>query len=385
MKGKCIEDDTILPSGIKVLNKTERFAYRGKDGNVRAPIYKMQCTCGAIFEHTYRKGLKTCGNKKMHPQKKREIKAQTVDHSGEILPSGIKIVKKLEKQKEYGGTLFPTYLQMCPHCENVFEAIYVKKRKSCGCIDGKDRTGEVLPNGIKLIKRLDKQNKHGSYFYIQKCGLCGKEFEGVYNPKLKSCGCISAERNRSGETNQYGVKILKKVGEVERNKKHNQNCYIYEMECPICGKIFKSRYNQYLKSCGCLAKSIYSSEERKELLKNVNKKGHEKNDRFGTNLGLIESDRIPKSNTSGYKGVYFCNTREKWYAAMRFQGYTHRKSCKSKEEAINERKKMEEERNIFLNWYNSLTEDEKDFFSEQYDNNKKEFSRFYKEKLKEIL
>ena len=385
MKGRVTEDGTILPSGIKVLNKTEKFVYRGKDGNVRVPIYKMQCTCGTIFEHTYKKELKSCGNKKMHPQKKKEKKAQTVDHSGEILPSGVKIIEKTEEPKEWGGSLFPVYLQQCSHCENIFKAVYVRKRKSCGCINGKDRTGEVLPSGIKLIKRLDKQNKHGSYYYIQKCGLCGKEFEGVYNQKRKSCGCISNERDRSGETNQYGVKILRKVGEVERNKKYNQNCYIYEMECPICEKVFKSRYNQYLKSCGCLPKSIYDSEERKQLLKNVNKKGHEKNERFGTNLGLIASNRIPKSNTSGYKGVRFYNTTGKWYAEMRFQGCTHRKSCKSKEEAINERKKMEEERNIFINWYDSLSEDEKEFFSKQYDNNKKEFSRFYKEKLKEIL
>lgn len=191
------------------------------------------------------------------------MKVQTVDHSGEILPSGVKIIEKLEEQKEWGGSLFPIYRQQCPHCGNIFKAIYVRKRKSCGCINGKDRTGEALPSGIKLIKRLDKQNKHGSYYYIQKCGLCGKEFEGVYNPKLKSCGCIVTERDRSGETNQYGVKIIKKIGEVERNKKHNQNCYVYEMQCPMCGKIFKSRYNQYLKSCGCLAESICNSEERK--------------------------------------------------------------------------------------------------------------------------
>ena len=194
------------------------------------------------------------------------------DHSGEVLSSGIRIIERLNKEKEWGGQRFPVYRQMCPCCGKVFEAIYVKKRKSCGCIDGKDRTGEVLPSGIKLIKRLDKQNKHGSYFYTQKCGLCGKKFEGVYNPKLKSCGCSVLEKDRSGETNPNGVKIIKKVGEIEKNGKRMQNPYIYEMECPICGKIFKSRYNQYLKSCGCLKELIYNSEERKELLKSVNRK-----------------------------------------------------------------------------------------------------------------
>lgn len=232
-----------------------------------------------------------------------------------------------------------------------------------------------------MIKRLEKQNKHGSYYYIQKCGLCGKEFEGVYNPKLKSCGCAIAERDRSGEINKFGVKIIRRIGEVERNKKHNQNCYIYEMQCPRCGKIFKSRYNQYLKSCGCLSELIYNSEERKELLKDVGKR----NRRFGTNLGLIASDKIPKTNTSGYKGVNFDNANRKWCATMCFQGYNVKKACKSKEEAIEERQKMEKERNVFLKWYDSLSEDEKDFFSEQYDNNKKEFSKFYREKIKEIL
>lgn len=263
MNGREIESGTVLPSGIIVLENTQKKITRGKQKVCYAPIYKMRCTCGAIFEHTYSYNLKSCGDKKKHPRKQKERGSlESINHSGEILSSGVRIIRKLRAEKdEHTGRNFTVYLQKCP--------------------------------------------------------ICGKEFEARFKPKRLSCGCYRDKINHSDERKQQ----------------------------------FENNIGKY--------------------------------QAFGTNLAIVKSSRIPITNKSGYKGV--CFYKGKWLAQMTFRGFDYYKKCNTKEEAIEERRKMEKERDIFLKWYDSLSEDEKEFFSEQYDNNKKEFSRFYKEKLKEIL
>lgn len=72
--------------------------------------------------------------------------------------------------------------------------------QSCGCLqrertskaNEKDFTGVTTPSGIKFIKRY-KQDDHGVWIWVCKCGICGNYFTAiparVTNEHIKSCGC----------------------------------------------------------------------------------------------------------------------------------------------------------------------------------------------------
>lgn len=111
----------VLPSGIRVLSKTEGRIVCGETKTTQKPIYQMQCTCGAIFEHTYKYELKSCGDRKKHPPKKQKERRWIVNHSGEKLASGISIIERLEESKNYGGRSVPVYRQWCPFCHNTIK------------------------------------------------------------------------------------------------------------------------------------------------------------------------------------------------------------------------------------------------------------------------
>lgn len=183
-----------------------------------------------------------------------------------------------------------------------------------------DHAGEVLPSGIRIMAKTEKRKKFGiesssiQSYYIQRCPKCGCTFEAVYSKRRKSCGCSSRAWDN---------------------------------------------------------------------IKNLQKNAVKKNARFGTNLGLIASDKISALNTSGHKGVWLRKDTGRWVAEICFQGIKMKRQFDTKEEAIEERCKMEKERKSFLDWYASLDECEKDLFSEWYSNNKKEFSKFYTEKMRE--
>ena len=69
---------------------------------------------------------------------------------------------------------------------------------------------------------------------------------------------------------------------------------------------------------------------------------------------------------------------------MRFQGSIVSKACKSKEDAIEARKKMRAIRDEFVAWYDSLSEEEKKEAIQQYENNKIFFKTYYQNRILEL-
>lgn len=65
--------------------------------------------------------------------------------------------------------------------------------------------------------------------------------------------------------------------------------------------------------------------------------------RWCTRRQNIHNTSLRTNNTSGYKGVNYCNKMKKWSASWYENGIRKRKSFEEKEDAINYRKKMEEE------------------------------------------
>lgn len=79
------------------------------------------------------------------------------------------------------------------------------------------------------------------------------------------------------------------------------------------------------RSCGC-----YRGDERAGNLGLYN----------GTSIARLKSDKAPKNSTSGVRGVYFDDANGKWRASIIVQGKYHSRVCKTRDEAIEERKEL---------------------------------------------
>ena len=92
-----------------------------------------------------------------------------------------------------------------------------------------------------------------------------------------------------------------------------------------CGNITEIRKTSLTKkkqptrSCGCMQKEAASKTGKGNIVKN-SKKQVETNLLFRTNFQVIESDVLPKNNTSGHKGLYWCNGRSMWEAYITVHG-----------------------------------------------------------------
>lgn len=71
-----------------------------------------------------------------------------IDHSGDILPSGIRIIEKTKETKEYGGHLFPIYIQWCPNCKKKNLRLHMReKERVAGALMEKTELGKLFQVG----------------------------------------------------------------------------------------------------------------------------------------------------------------------------------------------------------------------------------------------
>ena len=202
---------------------------------------------------------------------------------------------------------------------------------SCGCISGRhDITGNKY--GMLTAIELAGQNDKGRKIWKCRCD-CGKEVlvgrHELATNKTRSCGCITVRR-REGER----IGRLTVLEEVGRDSRRNA---LWKCQCD-CGNIIvvpnKNLIKENTKSCGCLQRTIASS----NILE-----VHSKNIRGGTNLALL-NNKLHTDNTSGMKGVQFRKDRQKWTARIGLAGKTHHLGVyDSFEEAAEARREAEQE------------------------------------------
>ena len=201
-----------------------------------------------------------------------------------------------------------------------------------------------------------------------------------------SCGCYTAEFHHMQRRDITGQRFGKLTA-LEPTEKTKRTSVVWKFRCD-CGRIVEKPVSEVTKktnpttTCGCSKMGyIGNSEHGKKQYHNI-----EKNYIMGTNIETIrrEDTNPMKNNTSGYQGVSFLSTRNEWIASMRFQGSIVSKACKSKEAAIEARKKMRAIRDEFVAWYDSLSEEEKKEAIQQYENNKIFFKTYYQNKLLEL-
>lgn len=142
----------------------------------------------------------------------------------------------------------------------------------------------------------------------------------------------------------YNINDLtnKKFGRLlvleKTNKRQDGGSIVWKCRCD-CGNIVeissKRLVSNVIKSCGCL---------QRERQKYSMSKLHSRQLVNNTNIDLILKKDPNKNNKTGVRGVHWCQSKKRWIATLNFQKrLLLNKTCKTKEEAIQARKKAEEE------------------------------------------
>ena len=190
----------------------------------------------------------------------------------------------------------------------------------------KDLSKEDLPKPILiedlgLMYATEKSNKK-TRFGIYKCGFCGTNFKANTNSinrgDTKSCGCYNKRRlsethKTHGLSNTRLSRIWGKIKDRTLNPKHkNYNDY-GDRGITICEEWkndFMSFYNWAV---------LNGYEEKKGLsIDRIDNDGNycPENCRWVTRTIQSRNQRIPKNNTSGYKGVCYNKVRNIYTARI---------------------------------------------------------------------
>jgi len=105
---------------------------------------------------------------------------------------------------------------------------------------------------------------------------------------------------------------------LERTDKIKFNSTVWRFRCD-CGNVIEARLSQVTDkhkfSCGCL-----DLENKKKQAILMQKNCHREN---GTNVALLKSDAVYRSNSSGYRGVAWHKHIKKYVARINFKGKSY--------------------------------------------------------------
>jgi len=161
----------------------------------------------------------------------------------------------------------------------------------------------------------------------------------------KSCGCLRSP-------NLVGKKIGR-LSVVERTDQRDTNYNVYyRCKCQCGGEKLVTAHNlnyELVTSCGCLA-----TEASKVAGQLAGQYVREHHCIDGTNVKMLTA-RIYSSNTSGYKGVYWDRSRQKWVAQIRFKGKNYKLGRYDNIKDAAKARKIAEDKIFgdFLLWYKS--------------------------------
>lgn len=243
---------------------------------------------------------------------------------------------------------------------------------------------------LTAIEPTDQRN-FGNVIWKCRCD-CGqityRSTNYLDKDRMCSCGCYAEiqhqKQRRDIKDQRFGSLVaMEPTGKSNKTKQR-----IWRFRCD-CGTVIERPISEVTKktnpthSCGCSrAWFIGNSGHGKKYYSNL-----QKNRVMGTDIMEIRrKDETPtRANTSGYQGVSYITTRDVWVAYCRFQGYYAQKTCHSLEDAIRARQQMRQIRDDFIEWYDSLTEEERQEAIEKYDSNRNFFKNYYRDRMQEIM
>jgi len=186
---------------------------------------------------------------------------------------------------------------------------------SCGCLrkensaraNGKDLTGQRFGN-LTAVRKL-KSTSAGIWWRCE-CS-CGNKVDVLgtllVTGRRTNCGSSSHEKNYA-YTDITGQKFDMLTALYPVKREREKGSVIWHCRCD-CGNEIDVSYNALMytkhKSCGCRKKE--HNRNLKNYLTHI----------AGTSVDGIKSKKIPKDNTTGYKGVYLI--KGKYTAKIVFQ------------------------------------------------------------------
>lgn len=172
------------------------------------------------------------------------------------------------------------------------------------------------------------------------------------NGDTKSCGCYKKERNK--KYNTYDLSGEYGIGYDSNNEKFYFDLEDYNRIKDYC---WYKRTDGYVWAHKVNNKNIPLHRLVMECPddKIVDHINHNPCDNRKCNLRIVtlsqnNANKIKQSNnTSGVTGVYYNTTHNKWISELKFNGKRHRHYFNNKNDAIQDRKNMEEK---YFNEYN---------------------------------
>lgn len=187
--------------------------------------------------------------------------------------------------------------------------------QSCGCLR-KERAYQATAYNLlgqtfgelRVIGRSRKRTEMGAYWTcLCSCGYtCEATAAELVSGRKTHCGCKSVRSYAT--SNITGRRFGRLTAMYPTKKRDAKGFVIWHCRCD-CGNEPDVSYNNLMycgqQSCGCRKKE--HDQELGTLLTHVG----------GTSLEMIQSQKLPRDNTTGYKGVYL--VRGKYMAKIVFQ------------------------------------------------------------------
>lgn len=221
-----------------------------------------------------------------------------------------------------------------------------------------DLTGKTYGK-LKVLERdNDYVTPKGNHYVMWKCECkCeNKTIVSVRGDYLKngnttSCGCVKRESIHKKQRNSIDI-TGEKFGLLTAKYyvRSGKQGTIWHCECECGGSVDTYVGNLRcgnIKSCGCLERQNRDMQHEKLRKLNVH----------GTNLGIITKKEPNKNSTTGIRGVSWCTSKQKYIAAINFQGKPYY-LCSSKDKEVCKKARKEAEEQLFdkfLDWYKNRT------------------------------
>ncbi len=187
--------------------------------------------------------------------------------------------------------------------------------ESCGCLrrerqasPEQDLTGRQFGD-LTVIRRVES-TKHGAAQWLCKCS-CGADYivQGTLLQTGKRTRCSgNAHQKNYAYTDITNQRFGRLVALYPSKRYDKSGSVVWRCRCD-CGKEVDVPYNTLAygnqKSCGCQKKE--HDQKLRTFLTHV----------AGTSVDALKSKKVPKDNTTGYKGVYLI--RGKYVAKIVFQ------------------------------------------------------------------
>lgn len=196
---------------------------------------------------------------------------------------------------------------------------------------------------------LRETRKNGKKYYECRCD-CGtiKEiyYRSITTGVSQSCGCLRSEQRKENVMDLTGQRFGKLFVVCRDSRKDGGN-WFWICECD-CGNRKSVRGTSLLRdggtrSCGCDQREVAAKTGKNTILANSARQ-IETNVAFHTNFQVITSDKPPKNNTSGHKGVWWDKNRGMWQAYIQVHGKRKHLGRYGKlEDAVAARRRAEEE------------------------------------------